>query len=122
MKIECSFSFDDLNLLGVKSGLIFIRGVSNNNEDCVLAIKKSHFNKMFKLWLKEKEDFCKRYDHFCGVGGFVYCECEYFYKTKLHDHECGVDVDDPEWSDKVYKSAVAYKVINFSEQIDMEHG
>ena len=123
MSVECSFAFDDLNLFGVRNGMVFLRGTQFEGEkECVLAIKKADFNRMFKSWIKEKEDFCKRYDHFCGVGGIFYCQGEYFYDTKIYDRESDVDVDDPNWSDKAYKDAIAYKVISFSEQIDMEHG
>lgn len=122
--MECSFAFDDLDVLGVRSGLVFIRGNVSTEEykECVLAIKKADFNKMFKKWIKEKEEFCKRYDYFCGVGGIFYCIGEYFYDTKIIDAELDIDIDDPNWKDKIYKDAIAYKVISFSEQIEMEHG
>jgi hypothetical protein len=123
MLINCSFAFDDLDLLGVRKGMVFIRGiVSEEDQECVLAIKKRDFNKMFKSWIKEKETFCNNYGYFCGSGGIFYCQGEYFYDTKIIDRECDIDIDNPNWKDKIYKSVVAYKVVSYSEQIDMEHG
>ena len=124
MNTKCNFSFDNLDLFGIKNGRAFVKGWKHNVEDeeCLLAIKKADFNKMIKMWLKEKEDFCKRYDHFCGVGGIVYCEGIHYYDTKIYDDSVDVDIDDPNWKEKMYKPVAVYKIVSFDPQIDMEHG
>ena len=117
-----AFCFDDLDVLGIRGGRVYVRGVEDFETPCVLAVKKSTFKKMFSKWLEEKEDFCKRYKEFCGVGGYVYCEVEKWYDTQITNPEADFDIDDPNWKEKMYMPVVAYKVIRVDEHIDMEHG
>ena len=43
-------------------------------EDCILCIDRKLFQKMLDKWLDKKIDYCERFQAFCGVGGYIYCD------------------------------------------------
>lgn len=78
VKIEqVYFSYDDLNILGVLKEIIYVKGYYYDNTDerinCILGFTKSLFKDTINLWLKDKEEYCERYNHFCGAMGSIIC-------------------------------------------------
>ena len=103
-------------IVGANSKFLFIKEQDINNDDWyVLKIKRSDFNKMIKLWIDAKADYCKRYDHFCGVFG------NFFIRVTK---DCGkvnllIDVED---ETPIYKEVPVLLVLSFDDHCDMEHG
>jgi hypothetical protein len=103
-------------IVGANSKFLFIKEQDINNDDWyVLKIKRSDFNKMIKLWIDAKADYCKRYDHFCGVFG------NFFIRVTK---DCGkinllIDVED---ETPIYKEVSVLLVLSFDDHCDMEHG
>jgi hypothetical protein len=95
----------------------------NEIEECILSIDRKLFHKMLGKWLDNKLDYCDRWNHYCGVGGLIYCEnVKKEYDTYIYDY---IDVEDSKINDglkEVKKDMVVYTVNSFDELIDMEHG
>jgi hypothetical protein len=108
-------------ILGANSKFIFIKEQNLENDDLyVLRIKRSHFNKMIKLWIDSKADYCKRYNHFCGEFGSFSIETKEYGETNLL-------IDSKYDSEKdelipIYKKVKVLSVLSFNEYCDMEHG
>lgn len=103
-------------IIGANSKFLFIKEQDVNNDDWyVLKIKRSDFNKMIKLWIDRKADYCKRYDHFCGAFGnfFIKMTKEYGETNLL------IDVKD---ETPIYKKVKILSVLSFDDNCDMEHG
>jgi hypothetical protein len=141
------FNFDDLKILGGYKNRVHILGIRDTYdetkmpkleigvsykgsdfpdhfpEDCILSIDRKLFKKMLDKWLDEKLDYCDRWNHYCGVGGYIYCEnVEKAYDTYIYEY---INVEDNEINDgleEVKKNMVVYNVNSFDELIDMEHG
>jgi hypothetical protein len=143
MKTDYWFSFDDLNILGGYKDRVHILGQMDIYDEslepelevgvsykmsefpnhypinCILSIDRKLFKKMLDKWLDEKLDYCNRYNHYCGVFGFIYCEVEKAYDTYLIDY---VETEDKECLKEIKKDIIVYNVKSFDELIDMEHG
>lgn len=52
----------------------FIDNDSDTSEDfeCILITSEKEYLKQWKAWLKGKQDYCERYNHYCGVLGYVH--------------------------------------------------
>ena len=95
----------------------------SETEECILSIDKKLFHKMLDKWLEEKLDYCDRWNHYCGVGGFIYCEkVKKEYDTHIYEY---INVEDDGKNDglkEVKKNMIVYTVDSFNKLIDMEHG
>jgi hypothetical protein len=71
-KTELGFDPSD-KILGVFDEWIYIEGIDHskgsNEWDCVLAIQRNEFLRIFNIWLDGKKDYCERFNHFCGQMG-----------------------------------------------------
>jgi hypothetical protein len=111
-------------ILGANSKFIFIKEKNLENEEIdewyVLRIKRTHFNKMIKLWIATKADYCERYNHFCGVfGSFAIETKEYGETNLLVDSKYDSEKDE---LTPIYKKVKVLSVLSFDEYCDMEHG
>ena len=91
------------------------------NGECILSINRKMFKKMLDAWLDEKIDYCDRWNHYCGVGGDIYCKVEEAYNTFINEY---LEVEDNGENDgikEIKKDIIVYDVKSFDE-IDMEHG
>jgi hypothetical protein len=134
------FDYDNLHILGGYKDKVHVQGLSHEwdetkepklevgiiykgsdfpeiiEEDVILSIDRDMFKNMLDKWLDEKIDYCDRYNHYCGVGGFIYCSCEKSYETWLNIYH-----DNPD-KQPTKKDITVYNVLSFDELIDMEHG
>ncbi len=103
-------------IIGANSKFLFIKEQDINTDDWyVLRIKRSDFNKMIKLWIDAKAEYCKRYGHFCGVfGNFFIKVAKDYGKINLL-----IDVED---ETPIYKEVPVLSVLSFDNHCDMEHG
>ena len=102
-------------IIGADSKFLFVKEQDFDDNWYVLKIKRSDFNKMIKLWIDTKADYCKRYDHFCGVFG------NFFIKMTK---DCGkinllIAFED---ETAIYKEVPLLLVLSFEDYCDMEHG
>jgi hypothetical protein len=102
-------------IIGADSKFLFIKEQDHDDNWYVLKIKRSDFNKMIKLWIDIKADYCKRYGHFCGIFG------NFLIKMTKH---CGkinllIAVED---ETMIYKEVPLLLVLSFDDRCDMEHG
>lgn len=63
-----TFSFENVTFLGIVGDYYFILGrLSKNQKKCIIKVKKPIYNKAFKAWANEIQDYCERWGHLCGV-------------------------------------------------------
>ena len=124
-----NFDFDDIKILGGFKNNVHVLGYrdtydetdpthsSLERKECIFSIDRKMFQKMLNRWLDEKLDYCDRYNHYCGVDGFINCKkVTKAYDTVIYDN--GGD-----WrKDLVEKKLVVYNVGGFDKYVDMEHG
>jgi hypothetical protein len=102
-------------IIGADSKFLFIKEQDLDENWYVLKIKRSDFNKMIKLWIDTKADYCKRYGHFCGVFGNFFIKMTKDYgKINLL-----INVED---ETPIYKEVPLLLVLSFDDYCDMEHG
>jgi hypothetical protein len=102
-------------IIGADDKFLFIKEQDINDDWYVLKIKRSDFNKMIKLWIDAKADYCKRWGHFCGVfGGFSIEDAKHCGYIELL-----IDVED---ETPIYKKVPILLVLAFDNRSDMEHG
>lgn len=120
---EVNFSFDELDIIGVMDGRVFVVGwylkeVEGKEDDCefvkcLLAFDRHLFHIALDHWLNDKERLCELWGHFCGVMGRIICTN--FTKLKgeffIHDVETEKDVD-----------IEAFQINYVEPGCDMEHG
>jgi len=104
-QIEVSYSFDDLNILGVYGNDVFLKGFYDIEHECIIKITRNLFKKSIDNWLNDKKSYCERYGYFCGVMGSI----------RSDDFEEVIG----EFEDKELK---VYKIISIDMNTDMEHG
>lgn len=146
MKTDYWFNFDDLKILGGFKNRVHILGYrdeydeslepklevgvsylgsdfpDHNPEECILSIDRKLFKKMLDKWLDKKLDYCDSWNHYCGVGGYIYCNAEKGYDTFINEY---IEVEDNNINDGLEvrkKDIIVYNVKSFDELIDMEHG
>lgn len=137
------FNFDDLKILGGYKNRVHILGTKDTYDEtkmpkleigvsykgsdfpeseietCILSIDRKLFQKMLNKWLDEKLDYCDRWNHYCGVGGYIYCKkVTKAYDTIIYDY---IDSNNNE-TEQTEKNIIVYNVESFDELIDMEHG
>ncbi|MBM3454204.1 MAG: hypothetical protein FJX80_03535 [Bacteroidetes bacterium] len=75
---EVSFNFDELEIVGVFGRKIYVKAkISIDDLDdeielynvwgC-LEFSMTTWIELQKKWIKEKKEYCERYDYFCGFG------------------------------------------------------
>lgn len=120
-KYSPKFCFDDLNILAVFGTTVYLKGSFKESNDCVILLDKSLFKKALDLWLKDKKDYCERYNHFCGVG---YIEADEYEESKEQvDLNIFIEDDSLEYGGE-YKSILfkTFIVYSIEESANMEHG
>lgn len=146
MKTDYWFNFDEFKILGGFENRVHILGYRDEYDEslepklevgvsylgsdfhdhdpieCILSIDRKLFKKMLDKWLDEKLDCCDSWNHYCGVGGNIYCEVEKGYDTFINEY---IEVEDNNINDGLEerkKNIIIYNVKSFDELIDMEHG
>jgi len=108
-------------IIGVIGNAIYFKP---KHENYVLIVKRREYLRILNLYLDSKKDFCKRYDHFCGVFGELQV-LEYetyregFKMNEFNEVEDNGENDGIEFKEVEYP---LYKVIKFDDHVDMEHG
>jgi hypothetical protein len=121
-----NFDFADVKILGGYKNNVHVLGYrdtydetdpthsSLERKECILSIDRKMFQKMLNKWLDEKLDYCDRYDHYCGVFGYIMCKkITHSHNTVIYDYVEGLNIE---------KKLVVYNVGAFDKYIDMEHG
>lgn len=72
---DLTFSFDDLNVLGVVGNNIHLSVSDEGNNDCVLSLTREQFVKAMNNWLDRKAQFWDNWGHYCGVGYILVYDC-----------------------------------------------
>lgn len=85
-----------------------------------MIIPNKLFHKTWDNWLKGKEDYCRRCNEYCGVGGYTTIEeGKILNKTiKLYEYP---DSEKEEYI-RLEFDAPVIEVIKFSNHHDFEHG
>lgn len=66
-----SYSFDDLEILGVFGENVYLRGDYNEGKACIIRISCSLFKESLDCWLNDKKRHCEKWNEFCGTMGSV---------------------------------------------------
>jgi hypothetical protein len=108
-----------------------IIGVVDNNiyfkseyRDYVLIITEIEYIQLVKQYINTKRDFCKRYNHFCGVFG-EFSANKYERLTNDFVLNQPFDVEDDGNNDGLEIREVQYPIYfvhEFDKHCDMEHG
>ena len=84
--------------------------------DCILIIPVSVYLKEWKKWIAGKRDYCERWDHYCGVMGYVHpLNPELIGTQKINKWN-------EEKKDMEVVEVPVYKADKFTEEPDFEHG
>lgn len=70
-----TFSFDDLNILGVIKNDVHLSIIDEDGHDCILSIPRDRFVKSMNDWLDRKAEYWKNWGHYCGVGYVLVYDC-----------------------------------------------
>ena len=103
-------------ILGVVSDKIHVKVYDMNQEPVILIMSKELFYKTWDNWLKGKQDYCKRFNEYCGVGGYTIIEEGKILKRKINLYEYIGDEEVKE----IFP--VVVEVTKFSDIHDFEHG
>ena len=92
--------------------------------DYIIVTTENEHLKLLKGYIKTKRDFCKRYNHFCGVFGEFTAKK---YKKVKSDFKLNepFDVEDDGKNDGLEMKEISYPVYfvyEFEMDFDMEHG
>ena len=118
--IEINFEAPVTEVLGVfgKEIHLFTYGHKDDTEDfeCILIMTEKEYLNQWKKWIKGKRDYCERYNHYCGVMGYVYSEdAELIGTQKLNRYNSDTG------EDGIIEFPV-YKAEKFWDEPDFEHG
>lgn len=122
MKEEIEIIFDPTEdeVLGVFQDIVHVRGRDEDNP-YIIAMSKKTYLKTVKNWLKGKQDYCERFDHYCGVMGYTFA-------TKFYKCDEQIILNHFEYNDETDECIVTevptdvYYVSKFDERHDFEHG
>jgi hypothetical protein len=106
-------------IIGANKKYIFVREniLSDEYPPCILKIRKPDWNKMCRLWIEGKTQYCLKWNEFCGVMGTFSIE-EF---KQLGTINVSIDFDEDK-EEMIYKDVPLFLVIKFSEIPDFEHG
>ncbi len=120
--LSISFSFDNLDILGAFKNKVYLRGEYYKTEEfeskvCVIVISKELFHKSLDLWLKDKKEYCEKWNHFCGTMGRI----ESTKHTELNKTELLTGFNE-EKEELIYERVRTFEIKKFENSCDMEHG
>ena len=117
-KIEEIFGFDPSNdrVLGAFNDNVHVEIISGN-EFVVFVIPFKEYQRVWRNWLNGKQDYCERFNHYCGVMGYVYP-----VKYVKQDFQTNLNIWNPVIEDYEVKKADTYFVSKFDDHHDFEHG
>jgi len=108
-------------ILGVDEKYIHVKGSEMNYDEeieCIISVEKDTYHRLFQLFLRDKQDYCERFGHWCGF--------HYGYQIKGKVNGKGwvqnedFDLDDESTHKKTVK---CYHVVEYcKESSGMEHG
>jgi hypothetical protein len=114
-QLNLSITPFDSEIIGADSKFLFIKEQDINNAWYVLKIRRRDFNKMIKLWIDTKANYCKQWKHFCGVFGN-------FYITSTENQGKINILTNCEDETPIYNDVPLLLVLSFDNRCDMEHG
>lgn len=76
MEITINMDCSSTEILGVFNEKLHLLTYGYNEDnsqifDCILIVSKKEYLKQWKYWMQGKEEYCQRYEHYCGVMGYV---------------------------------------------------
>jgi hypothetical protein len=84
--------------------------------ECILIVPENVYIKEWKKWLKGKKEYCERFNHYCGVMGYVHPSNPELIGTQKINR----------WNEKKQDMEIVevsvYKADIFNEEPDFEHG
>jgi hypothetical protein len=110
------------------------------NSYCVVKLQRDHFNDITQKWLDEKQDYCERYKHFCGVMGtfemtkFSFAgEIKIYVEGDKNDDSDDMDIDNffemesnatfhQLETTRTLIDVPIFEVFEYDPTCDMEHG
>lgn len=110
-ELELTFTPNENQILGVVGDMIYVKNFEN-----VLIIPRNEYFRAWNLWIDCKQDYCKRYGHFCGVFGGLEPK-EYSKHSKIILNEWSESEEDI-----VEREYQTYIITKFEDHVDMEHG
>ena len=120
------FSFDDLNIIGVKGENTYIIGTDGDNKECVIILSRQLLAVAFEKWLTTKKKYCEMYNEFCGVGGFIsaaeFVEYPEENRCFILDNDKIENIQADENNESIYKTVRTFEVSVIEDYCDMEHG
>lgn len=120
-EITLSLNPHEDRIIGVVGNQLYFK---NEYENYVLIVKRKDYLKLLNSYIDSKKDFCKRYNHFCGVCGDFYITKYETFKEGFKINEM-IEVEDDgenEGIDFIEVEYPLYKAITFDNHCDMEHG
>jgi len=108
-------------IIGVVENEIYFKP---EHKDYVIVTTETEYLKLVKKYIETKRDFCKRYNHFCGVFGEFFAEKAERFEEDFKLNE-PFDVEDDGQNDGLEMREVAYPIYfvhEFEKHCDMEHG
>ena len=116
--LELQFTPFASEIIGADDKYVYLKE-GFDTEFFIIKIKQKLYLECCSSWLNSKAEFCKRYNHFCGVYGNMNVE-EY-----KNSGEINIVVDYTGEEDDlkpIYKNVPIYEVISMNFYVDMEHG
>lgn len=108
-------------IIGVDDNYIYIKEIVIEDEDncfpCVLKIPRHEYMRVFNIWLDFKADYCKRFQHFCGVFG-SFDAIDYSQQGQINI----LLYIDEKSEEPIFQDVPLIEVTRFDDQCDMEHG
>lgn len=88
----------------------------DNEFECILIVPEKVYLKEWKKWINGKRDYCERYNHYCGVMGYVHpSNPELIGKQNINKWN-------KEKQDMEVIEVPVYKADIFNNEPDFEHG
>lgn len=127
-EITVSFTFDDLDILGVVGDAVYVRGSiyapDSPPDDCVkecaLVISRGLLHQSLIYFLNDKARYCERCGHFCGVMGSLrateFEELDERYRCTMIPRTARNE------EDFVSVPVRTFTITAFDPNTDMEHG
>ncbi len=124
MKTTIFLECPNTEILGVfnKGVHLFAHGYIDEDEentkdfDCILIIPEKVYLQQWKKWIQGKREYCERFDHYCGVMGYVNPDNPELLGTQKLNR----------WNENIHdmelKEFSVYKADKFSDIPDFEHG
>lgn len=111
----------DDRIIGVKENNIYFKSESL---ECVIVTTEKEYFKILKEYINTKRDFCKRFNHFCGVFGEFTADKYERLKNDILLNDV-FEVEDDGYNDGIEIKEIPYPVYfvhEFDKDCDMEHG